>query len=60
MISADMSLAGVKSVIPFDEVVEAMYKVGKALPSSLKETALGGIAISKTGLDIQKSIFIDK
>ena len=57
MISADMSLAGVKSVIPFDEVVEAMYKVGKSLPSSLKETALGGIAISKTGLELQKSIF---
>lgn len=57
MISADMALAGVKSIIPFDEVVEAMYKVGKALPSSLKETALGGIAISKTGLELQKSIF---
>jgi L-serine dehydratase len=56
MISADMSLAGVKSVIPFDEVVEAMYKVGKALPSTLKETALGGIAISNTGLELKKTI----
>ncbi|NLC03652.1 MAG: L-serine ammonia-lyase, iron-sulfur-dependent, subunit alpha, partial [Tissierellia bacterium] len=47
-ISADMALAGVQSLIPFDEVVEAMYKVGKALPESLRETALGGLAITPT------------
>lgn len=47
-ISADMALAGVQSLIPFDEVVEAMYKVGKALPESLRETAKGGLAITPT------------
>jgi len=57
MISADMALAGVKSIIPFDEVVEAMYKVGKALPSSLKETALGGVAVSKTGKEIAERVY---
>lgn len=57
MISADMSLAGVKSVIPFDEVVEAMYKVGKSLPRTLRETALGGVAVSKTGIEISKKIY---
>lgn len=57
MISADMSLAGVKSIIPFDEVVEAMFKVGKALPITLKETALGGIAKSKTAQTIQNEIY---
>ena len=57
MISADMSLAGVESIIPFDEVVEAMFKVGKALPITLKETALGGIAKSKTAQDIHESIY---
>lgn len=57
MISADMSLAGVESIVPFDEVVEAMYKVGKALPHTLKETALGGIAVSKTALKIQNDIY---
>lgn len=57
LISADMALAGMKSIIPFDEVVEAMYKVGKSLPNSLKETALGGIAITKTGKEIKKKIF---
>ncbi len=48
-ISADLARAGVKSLVPFDEVVEAMYKVGKALPYSLKETALGGLAATPTG-----------
>ena len=45
-ISADMALAGVQSLVPFDEVVEAMYMVGKALPESLRETAKGGLAIT--------------
>ena len=57
MLSADLALAGVESIIPFDEVVEAMYKVGKALPSELRETALGGVATTKTGKEIKKRIF---
>jgi len=56
---ADMALAGVESVIPFDEVVGAMYKVGKALPVEFRETALGGIAATETGKKIQKRIFED-
>ena len=36
--------SGVKSVVPFDEVVQAMYEVGIALPATLRETALGGLA----------------
>ncbi|WDV46961.1 L-serine ammonia-lyase, iron-sulfur-dependent, subunit alpha [Clostridiaceae bacterium M8S5] len=57
LICADMALAGVKSIIPFDEVVEAMYKVGRMLPFELKETSLGGIATTKTGLEISNKIF---
>ncbi|KXZ40118.1 L-serine dehydratase [Alkalithermobacter thermoalcaliphilus JW-YL-7 = DSM 7308] len=57
LISAEMALAGVKSVIPFDEVVEAMYKVGKSLPYELRETALGGVAATCTGCEITKKIF---
>lgn len=49
LISADLALAGVKSLVPFDEVVDAMYKVGKLLPESLRETALGGVATTPTG-----------
>lgn len=55
--SADLALAGVKSIIPFDEVVEAMYKVGKALPYTLRETALGGVAATPTGIKLRKQIY---
>lgn len=57
LICADMALAGIQSIIPFDEVVDAMYKVGKALPCSLRETAQGGLAATPTGMRIQKEIF---
>lgn len=43
---ADMAIAGVKSVIPFDETVAAMYKIGKQLPPELRETAEGGLAVT--------------
>lgn len=56
MISADMALAGVSSVIPFDEMVGAMYAVGKSLPMTLRETALGGIAVTETAKRIAASI----
>lgn len=57
MICADLALAGVKSVVPFDEVVDAMYRVGKSLPMELRETALGGIATTETAKAISKRIF---
>lgn len=55
--SADLVMAGVYSKIPFDETVEAMYRVGRSLPASLRETALGGLAITKTGLKLNDQIF---
>lgn len=54
--SAEMALAGIESVIPFDEVVEAMYEVGKSLPKSLRETGLGGIAATKTAKEVVEKI----
>lgn len=54
--TADLAMAGVKSVIPFDEVVDAMYRVGKQLPSELRETAKGGLAITPTGLKLEEQI----
>ncbi len=53
LVSAEMALAGVTSVVPFDEVVEAMYRVGRALPCELRETALGGLAGTPTGQRIK-------
>lgn len=55
--TADMVMAGVTSKIPFDETVEAMYRVGKQMPAELRETALGGLAITETGLKLQKQVF---
>ena len=57
MISADMALAGITSVIPVDEVVEAMHQVGKQMPSIFKETAEGGLATTPTALKLKKEIF---
>ena len=57
LVAADMALAGVSSVIPADEVVDAMLRVGKSLPAALRETAQGGIAVSKTGREITQRIF---
>lgn len=54
--SADLALAGVESIIPFDEVVDAMYAVGLALHPDFKETARGGIAASPTGKTLAKTI----
>lgn len=57
LISADMALAGQVSKIPFDQVVDAMFKVGKMLPPQLRETAKGGIAATPAGKAIYKEIF---
>lgn len=55
--TADLVMAGVISYIPFDEVVETMFSVGKSLPESLRETAQGGLAITKTGLAFKEKVF---
>ncbi|MEG2929470.1 MAG: L-serine ammonia-lyase, iron-sulfur-dependent, subunit alpha [Oscillospiraceae bacterium] len=57
LISADMALAGQVAHIPFDQVVDAMFKVGKMLPPQLRETAKGGIATTPAGKAIYKEIF---
>jgi len=57
MLSADMALAGMISLIPFDEVVEAMFKIGRIMSPDLKETANGGLAATPTGKRIMKEIF---
>ncbi len=44
-----MALAGLDGAIPCDEVIDAMGAVGRALPSSLRETGEGGLAATPTG-----------
>ena len=57
LISAELCLAGILNIIPFDETVAAMYKVGKTLPMELRETALGGVAATCTGCSLTNKIF---
>jgi L-serine dehydratase len=58
LLSADMALAGIKSKIPLDEVIEAMREIGDALPSSLKETSQGGLANTTTAKIIEKNLTV--
>lgn len=55
-VGADMAMAGIRSVIPPDEVIDVMAQVGRALPESLRETAKGGLAVSPTGRQITLSL----
>lgn len=48
--AAELALAGIRSVVPFDEVVSAMKSIGDSLPASIKESAEGGLAVTPTGL----------
>ena len=50
LLAADMALSGIKSVIPVDEVIDAMAEIGQAMAPSLRETAMGGLAATPTGL----------
>ena len=55
--AAEMALAGIQSVIPVDEVIDAMREVGDSMPCALKETAQGGLAATPTGQRLKQEIF---
>ncbi len=55
--TADLVMAGVTSRIPFDDVLSAMYQVGTHLPKALRETALGGVAATPTGILLKNKVF---
>ena len=56
--SAQIALADVSSVIPVDEVIEAMGEIGASMETRYKETALGGLAMTPTGQRIAKRVLI--
>jgi len=56
--SAQMALAGDKSIIPVDEVIDAMGEVGASMDEKYKETARGGLANTPTGRDIARKVLI--
>jgi L-serine dehydratase len=52
VVAVELSLAGIKSTIPFDEVLTAMKQVGDLMSASLKETSAGGLAQTPTALKL--------
>jgi len=57
IVAADLALSGIKSVIPFDEVIFAMKDTASRMPPELKETSEGGLAITNTAKSIKRKIF---
>ncbi len=56
-IAIDLALAGVESVIPPDEVIDAMGRIGRRMDPRFKETAEGGLAATPTGRRLTKMIW---
>ncbi|MDQ3534791.1 MAG: L-serine ammonia-lyase, iron-sulfur-dependent, subunit alpha, partial [Bacteroidota bacterium] len=56
--SAQIALSDVSPVIPVDECIEAMGEIGQSMESRYKETALGGLAATKTGQQLAKQILV--
>lgn len=52
LLAAEMSLAGIESVIPADEVISAMHQIGLSIPRALRETSEGGLAKTPTASSI--------
>lgn len=50
--AAQLAMAGIESFIPMDEIVEAMVRIGRAMPRGLRETAEGGLATTPTGCEV--------
>ena len=51
LVAAELALSGVPQLIPFDEMLEAMYQVGRRLPAKLRETARGGCAVTPSACE---------
>ena len=46
LVAAELALSGIQQLIPFDEMLDTMYRVGRKIPVELRETALGGCAVA--------------
>ena len=54
--AAEMAMAGIKSVVPIDEVIDALKQIGALMPPVLKESAQAGLATTITGLKITQEL----
>ncbi|MBI5293992.1 MAG: L-serine ammonia-lyase, iron-sulfur-dependent, subunit alpha [Chloroflexi bacterium] len=53
---ANMALADYDAVVPLDEVIESMDRVGKSIPHELRCTALGGLSITRASKEIEERL----
>ncbi|MDR2246676.1 MAG: L-serine ammonia-lyase, iron-sulfur-dependent, subunit alpha [Treponema sp.] len=56
LLAVDLTLSGIRSAIPFDEVVLAMKQIGDAMPAGIRETAAGGLAVTPTALAVKEKL----
>lgn len=56
-VAIDLAMAGIRSAIPADEVIDAMGAIGRRMDSRFKETAQGGLAASPTGKALAEAIW---
>ena len=59
LVAASLALAGIGNVIPADEAIAAMRRVGMCMPEALRETAEGGVAVTPTALEVARRGFGD-
>ena len=55
--ACELALAGIESKVPVDEVVDAMEETGQLMSPTLKESSLGGLARTKTAIELKKKLF---
>lgn len=56
LVAAQMAMVGIKSVIPPDEVIESMYRIGLEMPANVRETSQGGLAVTPTAKAIEQKL----
>lgn len=54
---AELALCGVESKIPMDEIVDTLKITGQLMSPVLKETSQGGLAKTKTALELEEKLF---
>ena len=55
--ASELALAGIKSKIPLDEVVDALEQTGNLMSTMLKESSQAGLATTKTALELKERLF---
>ncbi len=54
--ASDLAMAGITSKVPLDQVIDAMRRIGEQMPSTLRETAQGGLATTAVGLAVKEKM----